>query len=89
VDNHHHCTICGDLIDASERVCSKVACIQRYTSKEVRCQRRDNGYIFKPNGCVNTCKGYRMNGPVEGYPDSMDFAVCWQLGKRPPEPTIW
>jgi hypothetical protein len=82
VDNHHHCLICGDAIDPTRRTSSKVACVQRYEGKTVRCHKAGSNYIFKPGKCVETCKGYKMS---EVFDNGEAVVECCQVGKEPPK----
>ena len=83
MDNHHHCVVCGDVIDATSRTCSKIDCVKRDEQRKVRCHKIRSNYIFSPGKCVETCKGYKISG--KDY-DGDDIVECCQEGKTPPRP---
>jgi hypothetical protein len=84
MENHHHCVVCGDVINATARTCSKVSCVKMDERRQVRCHKSGSNYIFTPGKCVENCKGYKM---TEVHDDGEAVVECCQVGKKPPEPT--
>ena len=79
MENHHHCLYCGDMISPKQKTCLKVACVQLYQKREIRCHKAHNNpnYIFKPDFCVKDCIGYRIIYDESGR-ENVD---CLQVGQ--------